>query len=78
MKKVFFTIIGLLILGIVIFLVFTQIPRNSQTLQSKGNLEIYDAVDTSVDNYLTQTSPEDQTKNLYDAVDASVEKFLHK
>lgn len=78
MKKVFFYIIGLLILGIILFLVFTQIPKNPQTPQGESNLEIYDAVDDSIDNYLNQAQEENREQNIYDSVDASVEQFLNK
>lgn len=73
-KKVYFYIIGLLILGIIFFFVFTQ---GSKEISDKNNLEIYDAVDASVNEFLSNGS-ENQTKNLYDAVDASVEQFLKK
>lgn len=74
-KKVYFYIIGLLILVAILFLVFTQVSKNQE---SKGNLGIYDAVDNSVNDFLSQRSSENQTQNIYDAVDASVEQFLNK
>lgn len=44
MKKVYFYIIGLLVLGIILFFVFTQGPNQTQNL--------YDAVDASVEQFL--------------------------
>ena len=73
-KKIYFYIIGLLILGIIFFFVFTQGPKETS---DKNNLEIYDAVDSSVNEFLSNDS-ENQTQNLYDAIDASVEQFLKK
>ena len=77
MNKIFFYIIGLLILGIILFFFFVQIPKNTEIPQGANNLEIYDTVDSSVNEFLSNSS-ENQTQNLYDAVDASVEQFLKK
>lgn len=79
MKKVYLYIIGLLILGVILLLIFTQMPKNQITPQGgESNLEIYDAVDSSANNLLNQPQQETQERNVYDAIDASVDQFLNE
>jgi len=75
MSKLFFYIIGLLIFGAILFSGCTKIPKNQENTTTKSDLEIYNAVDNSVNNFLVKKN---QTNNLYDAVDTSVEQFLKK
>ena len=77
MNKIFFYIIGLLVLGVILLFIFIQTPKNPEAPQERNNLEVYDAVDRSINDFLSQSKPENQVQNIYDAVDASVEQFLN-
>ncbi len=78
MKKIFLYLIGLLILGLILLLIFTQLSINQKNTQGKINSQIYDATDKSVNDFLSQNRSQNQTSGLYDSVDASVEQFLNK
>ncbi len=52
MNKKHYYIIGLLILAIILLLIFMQITKNPETSESENNLEIYGAVDSSIDEFL--------------------------
>ncbi len=77
-KKVYFYIIGLLVLGIILLFVFMQTPQNPDTQPDGSDFGIYDSVDLSVNDFLSQSTPENQSQNLYDAIDASVEQTLNQ
>ena len=74
-KRILFYIIGLSIAIIVLLLLFAYNNREDN-LSDKSNLGIYDAVDSSANQLLSNKS-RNQTQNIYGAVDASVEQFLN-
>ncbi len=78
MNKVFFYIIVFLIIVTILLSGCTKIPKNQENTTTKSDLEIYNAVDNSVNNFLAQKNQTNKSKNLYDAVDSSVEQFLKK
>ena len=74
MNKIIYYLIGILIIASILLFIFVQVPGNSES--DKSNLEIYDSVDQSVNNFLAGNSGSQD--NLYDAVDSSVEQFLNE
>ncbi len=70
MNKIFSYAIVIIVFGILLF-TFVQMPKNQETTRVRSNLEIYDAIDISVNGFLSQRP------TLYDAVDNSVGQFLN-
>ncbi len=52
MNKKHYYIIGLLILGVILLLMFMQTTKNTETSERENNLEIYDAIDSSIGEFL--------------------------
>ena len=79
MNKVFIYIIGLLIFGTILLLSgCTKQKIEERNLSKTGtDLQIYDSVDHSVNDYLQQKNTT-KKQGLYDAVDSSVDQFLKK
>ncbi len=85
MIKASFLLLAFLVFGAVLISGCTQtsppIPEPPVTSQIGNNLKIYDAVDNSINDFLSKENhdivqPQNQNLKIYDAVDSSMNNFL--